>query len=203
MSDIHTYQAIEQPVSSLYKDKGSKFFGFAYPVKNEEDIKSHLDVLKELHPKATHHCYAWRLGLDRNHYRANDDGEPAGTAGKPILGQIDSLKITNCLVVSIRYFGGTKLGVSGLISAYKASARETLELATITEYELYKNFEISSDYETLNKAYQWIQHQEGNIIEQSMMTDCFIKAEVPSRLYKQALASIESYYPLSIKPSES
>lgn len=201
MSDIYTYLTIEQPISSLYKDKGSKFFGFAYPVKDEDDIKSYLDGLRESHPKATHHCYAWRLGLDRNHYRANDDGEPAGTAGKPILGQIDSLKITNCLVVSVRYFGGTKLGVSGLISAYKASARETLELATITEHQLYNNFEIHSDYENLNKAYQWIQHHEGNILEQNMMADCFIKVEVPSRLYKQALGSIVSYYPLSIRPS--
>lgn len=200
MSEIYTYLTIEQSVNSLYKEKGSKFYGFAYPVKNEDDIRSHLDALREIHPKATHHCYAWRLGLDRNHYRANDDGEPAGTAGKPILGQIDSLKITNCLVVSVRYFGGTKLGVSGLISAYKGSARETLELATIREYQLYKNFEIRSDYETLNKAYQWIQHHEGNILDQDMMTDCIMKVEIPFRLYEQAIESIELYYPLSIQP---
>ncbi len=200
MNDLFTYQTIDQAVTSLYKEKGSKFFGFAFPVKNEEDIRHHLNTLREIHPKATHHCYAWRLGLNRDHYRANDDGEPAGTAGKPILGQIDSLKITNCLVVSVRYFGGTKLGVSGLITAYRASAKETLEQATISEHQLYRNFEIRSDYETLNRAYQWIQNHEGNILEQNMTTDCLLKAEIPCKYYDQAIASIESYYPLSIKP---
>lgn len=203
MSSIFEYQTIAAPVETLLKEKGSKFLGFAYPVKNEVEIKKYLDHLLELHPKATHHCYAWRLGLDKNNYRANDDGEPSGTAGKPILGQIDSFQLTNCLVVSIRYFGGTKLGVPGLISAYKASAKETLAIAEIVTHELYENFELSSDYQHLNKIYQWVQHYEGNILEQNLMDTCVVNVEIPLRLKEQALQSSEAFYPIEIKIPQS
>ena len=166
---MHSYLTIEKIVEEiLYKDKASKFIGFAYPIKDETDIKEKLDYLKNLHPKATHHCYAYRLGLDKNNYRANDDGEPNGTAGKPILGQIDSIGVTNCFVVVVRYFGGTKLGVSGLIDAYKECAKQTLEATTITEQKILDYYELKCSYETINKIYQIANNFKAIIVEQKL-----------------------------------
>lgn len=165
---MYAYQTILPVENVLYKDKASKFIGFAYPVKDEQDIKEKLEQLRNLHPKATHHCYAYRLGLDKNNYRANDDGEPNGTAGKPILGQIDSFGITNCLIVVVRYFGGTKLGVSGLIDAYKETARQTIEATTITEERILDYYKITCSYEQINKVYQVIHHLKAAIVEQHL-----------------------------------
>ena len=165
MNSCLTIQAIE---NILYKDKASKFYGFAYPVKNEIEIKEKLEKLKDLHPKATHHCYAYRLGTDKNNYRANDDGEPNGTAGKPILGQIDSFGVTNCLIVVIRYFGGTKLGVSGLIDAYKICAKQTLENTIIIEEKILNYYTLICLYQNINKIYQIIHNYNAIIIEQHL-----------------------------------
>lgn len=162
------YSTIESIENVLYKDKSSKFIGFAYPVKNEDEIKEKLTILKNSHPKATHHCYAYRLGLDKNNYRANDDGEPAGTAGKPILGQLDSFGVTNTLLVVVRYFGGTKLGVSGLIDAYKECAKLTLNETKLVEQKVLFYYEIKCDYTCINKIYQIISHAKATIVEQNL-----------------------------------
>jgi len=165
---LYSYFTIQPAEAILYKDKASKFIGYAYPVKNETEIKERLDHLRVLHPKATHHCYAYRLGLDKNNYRANDDGEPNGTAGKPILGQIDSFGITNCLIVVVRYFGGTKLGVSGLIDAYRECAKETIEATVITEQRILDYYHLRCAYESINKIYQIINNSRASIIEQQL-----------------------------------
>lgn len=165
---MNAYNTIQNIEDILYKDKASKFIGFAYEIKNENDIKERLLHLKNLHPKATHHCYAYRVGLDRNNYRANDDGEPNGTAGKPILGQIDAHNLTNCLIVVVRYFGGTKLGVSGLIDAYKECAKLTISSTTIIEQRILDYYEIKCLYENINKIYQIINNLQANIIEQNL-----------------------------------
>jgi len=165
---LHSYFTIQPIEEILYKDKASKFIGFAYPVKDEKEIKEKLDHLRNLHPKATHHCYAYRLGLDKNNYRANDDGEPNGTAGKPILGQIDSFGITNCLIVVVRYFGGTKLGVSGLIDAYKECAKETIEASTIIELRILDYYELKCSYENINKIYQIVNNCKASITAQHL-----------------------------------
>lgn len=166
---MHSYFTIKKPAEEiLYKDKASKFIGFAYPIKDENDIKEKLDTIKNLHSKATHHCYAYRLGLDKNNYRANDDGEPNGTAGKPILGQIDSFGVTNCLVVVVRYFGGTKLGVSGLIDAYKECAKKTLETTVIKEQQILDYYKLKCSYENINKIYQIVNNYKAVIIEQHL-----------------------------------
>ena len=128
-----TYLTIEKKSETLYKDKGSKFLTFAFPVQNDQQIKEVLTQLKKEHPSANHHCYAYRLGADKLNFRANDDGEPSNTAGKPILGQIQSNDLTNILIVVVRYFGGTLLGVGGLIQAYKNSAAEVLKVSHIIE----------------------------------------------------------------------
>lgn len=165
---LHSYFTIQSAENILYKDKASKFIGFAYSVKSEAEIKEKLEALKILHPKATHHCYAYRLGLDKNNYRANDDGEPNGTAGKPILGQIDSFGITNCLIVVVRYFGGTKLGVSGLIDAYKECARQTLASTVIIEQRILDYYELRCSFEKNNRVYQIINHLKAVIVEQNL-----------------------------------
>ena len=168
MPQLYSYYTIQPAEDILYKDKASKFIGFAYPAKDEKEIKEKLDHLRNLHPKATHHCYAYRLGLDKNNYRANDDGEPNGTAGKPILGQIDSFGITNCLIVVVRYFGGTKLGVSGLIDAYKECAKETIDASTIIELRILDYYELKCSYENINKIYQIVNNCKAIITAQQL-----------------------------------
>src|SRR6478735_3683732 len=131
MTDLEFFYTIEKSASAEFKDRGSKFIAYTYPVQSVEDFKKCMEAIKKEHPKATHHCFAYRIGLDNNTYRVSDDGEPSGTAGKPILGQIDSKKLTNILVIVVRYFGGTLLGVPGLINAYKSVTAMTLQLTTI------------------------------------------------------------------------
>lgn len=172
------YFSIEPVENILYKDKGSKFIGYAYPVKDEAAIKEKLEYIRQEHPKATHHCYAYRLGLDKNNYRTNDDGEPNGTAGKPMLGQIDSIGITNTLVVVVRYFGGTKLGVSGLIDAYKETARETLAVATIITYKILDYYRIRCSYEQVQRVYHIVHQVQAQIISQELDILCAFEIAV-------------------------
>ncbi len=172
------YFSIEPVENILYKDKGSKFIGYAYPVKDEAAIKEKLEYIRQEHPKATHHCYAYRLGLDKNNYRTNDDGEPNGTAGKPMLGQIDSIGITNTLVVVVRYFGGTKLGVSGLIDAYKETARETLAVATIITHKILDYYRIRCAYEQVQRVYHIVHQVQAQIISQELDILCAFEIAV-------------------------
>ena len=144
---MYQFNSIKSPIEDiLLKEKGSKFIGFAYPINNEEDIKQYLQKIYDNHPKATHHCYAYRLGINGENYRANDDGEPSGSAGLPIYNQLLAHDITNVLVVIVRYFGGTKLGVGGLVKTYKESAKLTLENTEIIVKELETMVELSFDY---------------------------------------------------------
>ncbi|MCW0482222.1 IMPACT family protein [Gaoshiqia sediminis] len=147
-----SYLTIAKPVEGLFKDKGSKFLAFAYPVSSEEEIKEYVQTLKKEHFQARHHCFAWRLGADKTQFRANDDGEPSSTAGKPILGQIQRLDLTNILIVVVRYFGGTLLGVSGLINAYRAAAADTLAHAEIIEKLVEVPFWVEFDYLNMNSV---------------------------------------------------
>ncbi|MCB0640845.1 MAG: YigZ family protein [Phaeodactylibacter sp.] len=166
-----TYQTLAEPSTGEFKDRGSKFLAYAYPVYEEEEIQLYLDEVRKLHPKARHHCYAWRLGLDGNQYRANDDGEPSGTAGRPILGQLDSFEVTNTLIVVVRYFGGTLLGTSGLINAYRASAADALEQAEIIQKTLEDIYALTFDYSLMPQVMnavkkmelEMVQHDFGNI----------------------------------------
>jgi len=144
---VYQFNSIKSPIEDiLLKEKGSKFIGFAYPINNEEDIKQYLQKIYDNHPKATHHCYAYRLGINGENYRANDDGEPSGSAGLPIYNQLLAHDITNVLVVIVRYFGGTKLGVGGLVKTYKESAKLTLENTEIIVKELETMVELTFDY---------------------------------------------------------
>ncbi len=149
-----TYKMIDSSCDSLYKAKGSKFFAYAWPVKTEAEIKLHLNAIKEKYPDATHHCFAWILGHDKQNFRANDDGEPSNTAGKPILRQIQKLDLCNTLVVVVRYFGGTMLGVPGLIEAYGAAAAECLSLTKITEFPILEKYTVSCPFGMENEVFK-------------------------------------------------
>ncbi|MCG1037160.1 IMPACT family protein [Polaribacter sargassicola] len=167
------YKTIEKPSEeTLFKEKGSKFFGYAFPVLSEEDVKEYLEALKKQHHSARHWCYAYQLGIEKIKFRVNDDGEPNNSAGLPIYGQIQSFGVTNILIVSVRYFGGTKLGVGGLISAYKTSAQLVLEASDIIEKTIDIHFKLTFDYELMNSVQRIIKEKNIDIINQKLEMNC-------------------------------
>lgn len=164
-----TYTTIAQATDEvLFKEKSSKFFGYAFPIESEEEVKPIIDQLRKLHPHAVHYCYAYQIGTEKISYRANDDGEPNNTAGAPIYGQIQSFGLTNVLLVVVRIFGGIKLGVGGLITAYKTTAQMVLEDAEIIEKTIDIHFLISFDYKNMNKVMRVIKEKKLDLINQSM-----------------------------------
>lgn len=167
-----TYNTIAQATEEiLFKEKSSKFFGYAYPIQSEEEVKPIIDQLRKLHPHAVHYCYAYQIGSEKISYRANDDGEPSNTAGAPIFGQIQSFGLTNILIVVVRIFGGIKLGVGGLITAYKTTAQMVLEGADIIEKTIDKHFLISFDYKNMNKVMRVIKEKKLDIVTQTIDLD--------------------------------
>ena len=164
-----TYTTLAQATEEiLFKEKSSKFFGYAFPIESEEEVKPILDQLRKLHPHAVHYCYAYQIGTEKTSYRANDDGEPSNSAGAPIYGQIQSFGLTNVLVVVVRIFGGIKLGVGGLITAYKTTAQLALEEAEIIEKTIDIAFLISFDYKNMNKVMRVIKEKKLAIVTQTM-----------------------------------
>jgi len=179
---LHEYKTIEKPVeNTLLKEKGSKFLGFAFPVNNETELKSALDKIRTEHPKATHHCYAFRMGLNGEYYRANDDGEPSGSAGLPIYNQLLAHEITNILVISVRYYGGTKLGVSGLVKAYKESAKITLEEANIITKELEIEIEIQFQFNQQNIIFTLLSKFNAKILNFDSQQTAIISARIKTK----------------------
>lgn len=171
-----TYKTIENVVENiLYKEKNSKFIGYAFPITSENEVKAHIENLKSIHFSARHWCYAYQVGTETFKFRANDDGEPSNSAGMPIYGQIQSFEITNVLIVVVRYFGGVKLGVGGLISAYKTTAQLTLEEANIVEKTINKHFKITFDYKNMNKVMRIIKEKNLDIVNQKMELNCEIE----------------------------
>ena len=176
---LHEYKTILKPVENvLLKEKGSKFIGFAFPVNNETELKSALEKIRSEHPKATHHCYAFRMGLNGENYRANDDGEPSGSAGLPIYNQLLANEITNVLVISVRYYGGTKLGVSGLVKTYKESAKITLEEAEIITKELEAEIKITFNFDQQNVIFTLLSKFDAKILNFETFEQCTIKASL-------------------------
>jgi uncharacterized YigZ family protein len=174
-----TYKTIESPSDELlFKEKNSKFFGYAFPIKNEDEVKPIIDVLRKKHFGAGHFCYAFQIGTDKINFRANDDGEPSNTAGMPIYGQIQSFGLANVLVVVVRFFGGTKLGVGGLIAAYKTTAQMVLETTNIIEKTINIHFVITFDYKNMNKVMRIIKEKNIDIINQKMELSCKIEIAI-------------------------
>lgn len=173
------YKTIEKPIeNTLLKEKGSKFIGFAFPVADESELKQALEKIRTEHPKATHHCYAFRMGLQGENYRANDDGEPSGSAGLPIFNQMLAHEITNSLVIVVRYYGGTKLGVSGLMKAYKESAKITLEEAHIITRELEEEVEIRFNFNQQNTIFTLLSKFDAKIIHFDAQEKAVISAKI-------------------------
>ena len=171
-----TYKTIASPSSEiLYKEKNSKFFGYAFPIESELAIKPIIDSLRKQHAHAVHYCYAYQIGTDTKIYRVNDDGEPSNTAGMPIYGQIQSFGVTNILVVVVRFFGGVKLGVGGLISAYRTAAQMTLESSEIIQKTIDIHFQIAFDYKNINKVMRVIKEKGVEIVSQKMAMSCEIE----------------------------
>jgi len=186
------YYTIEKPVTAEFKDRGSKFITYAYPIQTIDEFKIHLAALKKEHPKAVHHCFAYRLGVDGMQFRVSDDGEPSGTAGRPILGQVDSKELTNILIVVVRYFGGTLLGVPGLINAYKTSASQALQNAVLVKKPVTKNLKLQFDYAQLNDMMQLFRKHECEIVKREMGLFCVFDLAVPVKNYKDLVNVVKT-----------
>ncbi len=186
-----SYRTLEAPAEGLFKDRGSKFHAFAFPLNSEEDAKPLLANLREQHPKANHHCYAYRLGLDRNQYRANDDGEPSGSAGRPILNTLYSQDLTDILVVVVRYFGGSLLGIPGLINAYKTATEAALAQAVVLEKFVCDQYQITFPYEATSEVNRVINAYDLEITEQKFEASCAFKVLVRKTLLNKVVPSFE------------
>ena len=199
-NNIDSYKTILQASKEgLFKDRGSKFYGYAFPVSNEEEIKEKIELLKKQHYNARHWCYAWQLGKKYDHYRANDDGEPSNSAGMPIYGQLQSFNVTNILVVVVRYFGGTKLGVGGLIKAYKNGAKLALENAIIIHKTIDEVFLIKFEYPEMNTIMRIIKDENISIINQKMELDCQFIISIRKKEAIRIFKIFENTYKVSIK----
>jgi uncharacterized YigZ family protein len=195
-----TYKTITEPSPEvLFKDRGSKFIGYAFPVTSEEEIKEYLEQLRKLHHSARHWCYAWQLGKQYEKYRANDNGEPSNSAGMPIYGQLQSFDVTCILVVVVRYFGGTKLGVGGLIKAYKTAAQYALNASVIVERTIDEDFLLKFDYPEMNSVMRIIKDQDLTIKQKKMELDCEITISIRKKDSERIFKIFENTYKVNIK----
>ena len=200
MEEQDTYKTLHKPSEEvLFKDKNSKFLGYAFPVQNEEEIKRHIYHLKKNHHAARHWCYAWQLGKEEIQYRVNDDGEPGNSAGQPIYGQIQAYGVTDILIVVVRYFGGVKLGVGGLMNAYKTASKMALEVSDIVEKTINKNFLIVTDYENIHKVMRVIKEKKLDIIHKKMELDCRVTISVRKKEADYIFTVFKAIYGLHIK----
>ena len=189
MEDV--FKTITAPSEGLYKEKGSRFIALAFPVSTEEQIREILDGLKDKYYDARHHCYAWRLGAEKTLFRANDDGEPSSTAGKPILGQIQSKDLTDILIVVVRYFGGIKLGVSGLINAYREAASAALANAVVEERTVNVILRIHFDYLVMNSVMKIIKDEEPQVLERNFGSECEMLLSIRQKNMSRLRARLE------------
>lgn len=187
MENDSYYNTIEKTAVAEFKDRGSKFLAYVYPLKDISDFKEKLAALKKEHSKAVHHCFAYRLGLDGMNYRVSDDGEPSGTAGRPILGQIDSKKLTNILIIVVRYFGGTLLGVPGLINAYRSAASMALQVTPVVQKPVLVNYRLQFDYTQMNDVMKVVKQFDCAVLKQETQLFCSIEIGVPKNRLDEVL----------------
>ncbi len=198
---MHTYYTIEKRALAEYKDRGSRFLAYAYPIQTPEEFKKQLKILKEEHPKAAHHCFAYRLGTDGISFRSGDDGEPAGSAGKPILGQIDSKNLCDIAVIVVRYFGGTLLGVPGLINAYKIATSLALQVTPIIERPVLSIYILEYDYTIMNEVMTLLKKYNCEVANKEMQLFCRMKIGVPKATEELLLEKLRDLYSLQIMKS--
>ncbi|HMI05335.1 MAG TPA: YigZ family protein [Pedobacter sp.] len=194
-----TYKTISAHSEGTYRDKGSKFIAFAYPIKSNEEVKDILQKLRSEHPKARHFCWALRLSPDRSIFRIQDDGEPSGTAGRPILNTMLSANLTDLLIVVVRYFGGTLLGVPGLINAYKTAAAESIKESKIIEKTVNDIYEIRFDYLVMNDVMKLVKDEQLTILDQDFDNSCMMKLEIRKSELNAILGKIEKMESIQIK----
>ena len=198
-TEIDFYNTIAALSTAEFKDRGSKFLAYAYPINSVEDFKKALQLLKKEHPKAVHHCFAYRLGTDGNSFRVSDDGEPSGSAGRPLLGQIDSKQLTNVLIVVVRYFGGTLLGVPGLINAYKTAASHALQTTPIIQKQIEIPYDIQFNYNQVNDIMTVLKQYNCSIISQEMQLFCSIKTGIPKNRLEEVLYKLKDLQNVEVK----
>ena len=202
--EIDSYKTIEvQSEETLFKDRNSKFFGYAFPVLDEEEVRLYLDQLKKKHHTAGHFCYAYQIGVEQIKFRANDDGEPNNSAGMPIYGQIQSFNVTNLLIVVVRYFGGTKLGVGGLINAYKTSAQITLEASKIIEKTIDVLLQLKFQYDVMNKVMRIVKEKNLTIKSQKLEMDCEYVISIRKKDAQTIFEIFDNLYKVEVKKLES
>lgn len=197
---IDSYKTITSPTEEvLHKELGSKFYGYAFPLPDDNNVNDLITLLRNKHPKAGHHCYAWKIGVNNHNYRTNDDGEPNHSAGDPILGQINSFELSDILVVVSRVFGGTKLGVGGLISAYKETARLTLETASIKLRTITAEIQINFEYPQISQVMRYIDEHNYKITSQELTSSCVIKIAIPLSQKENVINGLNKMYPIKAK----
>jgi len=203
LNTTDTYKTIDIPGEEvLFKDKNSKFFGYSFPITSEEEVKPIIDSLKKQHHAARHWCYAWQLGTENIRYRSNDDGEPSNSAGQPIYGQIQSYEITNILIIIVRYFGGVKLGIGGLINAYRTAAQLSLEASNILEKTINIKFCITFEYKNMNKVMRIIKERQLKITDQKLELDCKLFISVRKTIADEINDLFSTLYEIDIKRLE-
>ena len=194
-----TYKEVKIHTTGIYKEKGSKFIAYSYPVYSEEEIKEKLEIVKKLEHSARHYCYAYILNPDKSAQRSNDDGEPSSTAGKPILGQILSNDLTNILIVVVRYFGGVKLGVPGLIRSYKTAAAEAIQEATIVTKTIKEQYKVSFKYPQMNNVMRLVKEYDLEVIKNDFQIDCKLIFAVPKSKANDVVDTFKKNHELNIK----
>ena len=194
-----SYNTIEKPSVAEYKDRGSKFIAYAFPIAHVNEFKEKLAAVKKEHPKATHHCFAYRIGTDGNNFRVSDDGEPSGSAGRPILGQIDSRQATNVLIIVVRYFGGTLLGVPGLINAYKTAASFALQVTPVVQKSVLINYRLQFDYTQMNDVMKIVKQFDCVVVQQEMQLFCSLQIGVPKKRLEEALSQLKELREMEIQ----
>lgn len=199
MSEQDFYNTIDRQGTAEFKDRGSRFIGYSFPIQQVEDFRQWMEHVKKEHPKASHHCFAYRLGMDGLQFRASDDGEPSGTAGRPILGQIDSKQLTDVLVVVVRYFGGTLLGVPGLINAYKAAASMVLQVTPVVQKPVEVKYELQYDYTQVNEVMMIVKQLNCTVFENEMHLFCRLIAGIPKGRLDEAIYRFEQIRNLEFK----
>jgi uncharacterized YigZ family protein len=199
MEEKGFYNTIGQISTAEFKDRGSKFIAYAFPIETADDFKKQLQTLKKEYPKAVHHCFAYRIGTDGNNFRSSDDGEPSGTAGKPILGQIDSKALTDVAVIVVRYWGGTLLGVPGLINAYKMAASMAFQVTPIIQKQVELKYSIEFDYTQMNDVMMILKQFNCTVIAQEMQLFCIIQTGIPKNRLEEVLYRLNELQNVSVK----
>jgi uncharacterized YigZ family protein len=203
MNEQEYYFTIEKESFAEFRDRGSRFLAYGYPVQTTDDCKRLLQQTRKDHPKAVHHCFAWRIGADGHTFRQSDDGEPSGTAGRPILGQIDSKKLVNVMVIVVRYFGGTLLGVPGLINAYKSATVMALQLVPVVQKPIEISYELQFDYTQVNEVMNIVKQNNCNVIKQEMQLFCRLTIGIAKTRLDEVLYKLQELYTVEIRKTGS